>query len=67
MYEINGEAIGHAAECTIRQNLIPPKQVPPMRYLIEADASWSQTFTHAGTFPYYYTFHPGIKGTIIAK
>jgi len=45
----------------------PPKQVPPMRYLIEADASWSQTFTHAGTFPYYYTFHPEIKGTIIAK
>jgi plastocyanin len=34
---------------------------------IEADASWSHTFAHAGTFPYYCTFHPEMKGTIVVK
>jgi len=34
---------------------------------IEADASWSHTFTEVGTFPYYCTFHQEMKGTIIVK
>jgi len=34
---------------------------------IEADASWSHTFGQAGTFSYYCTFHPEMKGTIIVK
>jgi len=32
---------------------------------IEADASWSHTFTQAGTFPYSCTFHPEMNGTIV--
>jgi plastocyanin len=34
---------------------------------IEADVSWSHTFGQAGTFPYYCTFHPEMKGTIVVK
>ena len=34
---------------------------------IEADASWSHSFTHAGEFPYYCTFHEEMKGTVIVK
>jgi plastocyanin len=34
---------------------------------IEADASWSHTFAQAGTFPYYCTYHPEMKGTIVVK
>jgi hypothetical protein len=34
---------------------------------IEADASWSHTFTQPGEFPYFCTFHPEMKGTIVVK
>jgi len=34
---------------------------------IDAGASWRHTFTHAGSFPYYCTFHPEMKGTVIVK
>ena len=34
---------------------------------IEADASWSHSFPHAGEFPYYCTFHEEMKGTVIVK
>lgn len=34
---------------------------------IEADASWSHTFTQTGTFPYYCTYHDEMKGTVIVK
>jgi plastocyanin len=34
---------------------------------IDAGASWRHTFTQAGSFPYYCTFHPEMKGTIIVK
>ncbi|HEY4281984.1 MAG TPA: cupredoxin family copper-binding protein [Chthoniobacterales bacterium] len=34
---------------------------------IEADASWSHTFTQIGTFPYYCSFHTEMKGTVIVK
>jgi len=34
---------------------------------IEADASWSHTFAQAGTFPYYCTYHPEMKGTIVVR
>jgi plastocyanin len=34
---------------------------------IEADASWSHTFSQPGTFPYYCTFHPEMQGTIVVK
>lgn len=34
---------------------------------IDAGSSWRHTFTQAGTFPYYCTFHPEMKGTIIVK
>lgn len=34
---------------------------------IEPDASWTHTFAQPGTFPYYCTYHPEMKGTIIVK
>jgi len=34
---------------------------------IEADASWSHTFTQTGEFPYFCTFHPEMKGTIVVN
>jgi plastocyanin len=34
---------------------------------IDAGASWRHTFTQAGSFPYYCTFHPEMKGMIIVK
>jgi plastocyanin len=34
---------------------------------IEADASWSHTFTVAGEFHYYCTFHPEMKGTVAVQ
>ena len=34
---------------------------------IEADASWSHTFANEGTFPYYCTFHPNMKGRLIVQ
>lgn len=34
---------------------------------IDAGASWRHTFTQAGSFPYYCTFHPEMKGTILVK
>ena len=34
---------------------------------IDAGSSWRHTFTQAGIFPYYCTFHPEMKGTIIVK
>ena len=34
---------------------------------IEADASWSHTFAQPGTFAYYCTYHPEMKGTIVVK
>ena len=34
---------------------------------IEAGASWSHTLLQPGTFPYYCTFHPEMKGTVIVK
>ena len=34
---------------------------------VEPDATWSHTFSHPGTFPYYCTFHTEMKGTVIVK
>jgi plastocyanin len=34
---------------------------------IEVDASWSHTFGQTGTFPYYCSFHPEMKGAVIVK
>lgn len=34
---------------------------------IDAGASWRHTFTKAGSFPYYCTFHPEMKGMVIVK
>jgi len=34
---------------------------------IDAGASWRHTFTQAGSFQYYCTFHPDMKGTILVK
>ncbi len=34
---------------------------------IDAGASWHHTFRQAGNFPYYCTFHPEMKGTVIVK
>lgn len=34
---------------------------------IDADASWRHTFTQRGEFPYFCTFHPEMKGTIVVK
>ena len=34
---------------------------------IDAGASWRYTFTEAGSFQYYCTFHPEMKGTVVVK
>jgi plastocyanin len=34
---------------------------------IDAGASWRHTFTRPGSFPYYCTFHPEMKGTVTVK
>jgi len=34
---------------------------------IDAGASWRHTFTPPGSFPYYCTFHPEMKGTLLVK
>jgi plastocyanin len=34
---------------------------------IEAEASWRHTFNQAGTFAYFCTFHPEMKGTVTVK
>jgi plastocyanin len=34
---------------------------------IDAGASWRHTFTKAGRFQYYCTFHPEMKGTVVVK
>jgi plastocyanin len=34
---------------------------------ITSDAGWRHTFTQAGSFPYYCTFHPEMKGTVVVK
>jgi len=34
---------------------------------IEADASWSHTFNQPGEFPYFCTYHPEMKGTVVVK
>jgi len=34
---------------------------------IEPDASWSHTFEETGTFPYFCTFHPEMKGAVVVK
>lgn len=34
---------------------------------IDAGASWRHTFTQAGSFQYYCTFHPEMKGAIFVK
>ena len=34
---------------------------------IDAGASWRHTFTQAGSFQYYCTFHPEMKGTVVVK
>jgi plastocyanin len=34
---------------------------------IASDADWRHTFTQAGSFPYYCTFHPEMKGTVVVK
>lgn len=34
---------------------------------IDPDSSWSHTFSQPGTFPYYCTFHPEMKGTVVVK
>ena len=34
---------------------------------IEAGASWRHTFTQSGSFPYFCTFHPEMKGMIVVK
>jgi plastocyanin len=34
---------------------------------IASDAGWRHTFTQAGSVPYYCTFHPEMKGTVVVK
>jgi plastocyanin len=34
---------------------------------ITSAAGWRHTFTQAGSFPYYCTFHPEMKGTVVVK
>lgn len=34
---------------------------------INANASWSYTFSNAGTFSYMCTFHPEMKGTVVVR
>ena len=34
---------------------------------IDAGASWRHTFTQPGSFPYFCTFHPEMKGTVVVK
>ena len=34
---------------------------------IASDTGWRHTFTQAGSFPYYCTFHPEMKGTVVVK
>lgn len=34
---------------------------------VEAGSSWSHTFTQAGSFPYYCTYHTEMKGTVTVK
>jgi len=34
---------------------------------INAGASWHHTFTQAGSFPYFCTFHPEMKGVVVVK
>ena len=34
---------------------------------IASDAGWRHTFTQAGSFPYYCTFHPEMKGTVVVE
>jgi plastocyanin len=34
---------------------------------IDAGASWRHTFTQAGSFHYYCTFHPEMKGTVVVS
>jgi plastocyanin len=34
---------------------------------IASDAGWRHTFMQAGSFPYYCTFHPEMKGTVVVK
>jgi len=34
---------------------------------IDPGASWRHTFTQAGSFPYYCTFHPDMKATVTVK
>ena len=34
---------------------------------IDPDSSWRYTFPEAGTFPYYCTFHPEMKGSVTVK
>jgi plastocyanin len=34
---------------------------------IASNAGWRHTFTQAGSFPYYCTFHPEMKGTVVVK
>lgn len=34
---------------------------------IETGASWSHTFTQPGSFAYFCTFHPEMKGTVVVK
>jgi plastocyanin len=34
---------------------------------MDAGATFSQTFTTAGTFPYYCTFHVGMTGTVTVQ
>ena len=34
---------------------------------IASDAGWRHTFTQAGSFRYYCTFHPDMKGTVVVK
>ena len=34
---------------------------------IDAGASWRHTFAHAGSFQYFCTFHPEMKGTVVVK
>ncbi|MFL6582998.1 MAG: cupredoxin family copper-binding protein [Chthoniobacterales bacterium] len=34
---------------------------------VNSNASWRQTFTKPGTFPYACTFHPEMKGTVVVK
>ena len=34
---------------------------------IDAGMSWSHTFTQAGSYPYFCTFHPEMKATVVVK